>query len=77
MLHQASRDGTGSKLTKATVIICGVASLVATLISFLWVSIVYTQRNLLLMKSLEIDRQANSFAIPGRYGYRRERLSTS
>ena len=32
----ASGRGTGSNLTKATVIICGVASLVASLLSFLY-----------------------------------------
>lgn len=31
-----SRGGTGSSLTKATIIVCGVASLVASLLSFLY-----------------------------------------
>ena len=32
----ASGGGTGSSLTKATVIVCGIAALVASLISFLY-----------------------------------------
>lgn len=32
----ASGGGTGSNLTKATVIVCGVASLVASLVSFMY-----------------------------------------
>ena len=32
----ASGRGTGSSLTKATIIVCGVASLVASLLSFLY-----------------------------------------
>ena len=34
-----SSGGTGSHLTKATVIVCGLASLVASLISFLYVGV--------------------------------------
>jgi len=32
-----SGSGTGVKLTRATVVVCGVASLVASVLSFLWV----------------------------------------
>ena len=37
MGNDHSGSGTGSKLTSATVIVCGVASLIASLLSFLWV----------------------------------------
>ena len=33
-----SGTGTGAKLTKATVIVCGVASLVASVLSFVYVA---------------------------------------
>lgn len=32
-----SGSGTGGKLTRATVVVCGVASLLASVLSFLWV----------------------------------------
>ena len=38
MANDHSGTGTGAKLTKATVIVCGVASLVATLLSFVYVA---------------------------------------
>ena len=34
-----SGTGTGAKLTKATVIVCGVASLVASVLSFVYVAL--------------------------------------
>lgn len=34
---QSNGGGTGNKLTKATVVICGVAALVASLLSFVYV----------------------------------------
>lgn len=37
MSNDHSGKGTGQKLTNATVIVCGVASLVATLLSFVYV----------------------------------------
>lgn len=37
MPDEVSGGGTGSKLTKATVVVCGVASLIASLLSFLFV----------------------------------------
>lgn len=37
MTDGGAGGGTGSKLTKATIIVCGVASLVASVISFVWV----------------------------------------
>lgn len=38
MANEHSGSGHGTKLTKATVIVCGVASLVATLLSFVYVA---------------------------------------
>ena len=38
MANDHSGHGHGAKLTKATVIVCGVASLVATLLSFVYVA---------------------------------------
>lgn len=38
MPHEASRGGTGSKFGEATIVVCGVASLVATVVSLLCVS---------------------------------------
>ena len=47
MGNEASGPGTGSKLTKATITVCGVAALVASLLSFLYAAysfdFLYTQ----------------------------------
>ena len=37
MGNDHSGRGTGKKLTKATIVVCGVAALVATLLSFVYV----------------------------------------
>ena len=42
----ATGRGTGSNLTKATVIVCGVASLVASLLSFLYGLLIYPRGTL-------------------------------
>lgn len=39
MADDHSGAGTGAKLTKATVIVCGVASLLATVLSFVYVAL--------------------------------------
>ena len=43
MYMASSSGGTGAKLTTATIIVCGVASLVASLLSFLYVLLRFRQ----------------------------------
>lgn len=52
--------GTGSKLTNATIVVCGVAALVASLISFLYVLMIFTFYTMQIL-----------IPIPDRYGYKR------
>ena len=54
----AAGGGTGSKLTNATIIVCGVASLVASVISFVYVPLISTlseTRKALLLQSEDLD----------------------
>ena len=68
MLGGVSGGGTGSSLTKATVIVCGVASLVASLLSFLYELL--SSHEALSSPCAHSWRSAN-ISFPDQFGFRR------
>ena len=67
----ASR-GTGTKLTHATIIVTGVASLIASLLSFLCVLSLLSLASGSYPFDPELGYSANDSCMSARYGFRRE-----
>ena len=74
-----SGSGTGAKLTKATVVVCGVASLVATVLSFVYVALALSMDFLLPygLKSFANERPRNQIDMASDVGLNPARASSS